>query len=203
MEILQILPEMPIGGLKSDWAIILAILILAILQGYKIYADTRANKTKVKFDSRLESTMNNIELYLKILSDKYTEEVTDIQMPIVIGEFVGHMKESIFVEASTSITRNDIKNNKKEIEAKMEAFINNRFKALYTNLGRFKWKGRYMNEFVDLNTKEKLISNVNEIVLKERDTKDQLFQAYRNLRSSCDQRFDELKNEILNNAYSR
>ena len=197
------LTEIPVGALKSDWAIIVSIFILAILQGYKIYADTRANRNKLKFDSRLESTMNNIELYLKILSDKYTEEVTDIQMPIVIDEFVGHMKECIFVEASTSITRNDIKNNKKEIETKLETFINNRYKSLYTNLGRFKWKGRYMNEFVNLNRKEKLISNVNEIVLKERDTKEQLLQAYRNLRSSCDQRFDELKNEILNNAYSR
>lgn len=190
-----------IETLQNDWAIITAILILAILQGYKIWIDSRNAADRTRLDGRMENTLNNIELYLKILSDKYTEEVTDIQMPIIVHEFVGHIKESIMSEASFSITRNDIKNNKKEVQAKLEVFICNRFRELYTNLGRFKWKGCYLSEFIDLTLKDKVIENVLEIVLKERDTRDQVLMAHQNLESAVRQRFDEIKNDIKTRAY--
>lgn len=189
------------GSLQNDWAIILFILILTCLQAYKIFVDSKASKGKLKFDSRLEGTMGSIELYLKILSDKYTEEVTDIQMPILVHEFVGHVKESIIVEAAASVTRNNVRNNKREIEAKMEQFICNRYKDMVMNLGRFKWRGTSMSAFVDMTLKQKIIDNVLDVVLTERDTNTLLMDGYRLLGSSMDQRFDELENSIKTKAY--
>jgi hypothetical protein len=187
--------------LQSDWAIILAIFILAILQGYKIWIDKNNERENRIMNHRLENTMSNIEGYLRLLADQYAEEVTDIQMPIIIDVFVGHIKEAILCEGAASITRNDVKNNRAEINAKLDAFICNRFKELATNLGRFKWKGRYLSEFLDMQHKHKVIKNVNDVVLKERDTDGQKLIAYRNLDSVIRQRFDEIQNEIKFKAY--
>jgi hypothetical protein len=202
MNFLQINPVIVPNGLQSDWGIIIAIAMLASLQGYKIWADARASKTRVTIDARLQQVMTSIELYLKILSDKYTEEVTDIQMPILVEEFVLNTKGAIMVEAMYSIIRNDIKNNRNEIHAKLEQSICNRYRDLVMNIGRFKYKGRSMSEFVDISMKEKITKNVLDIVLKERDTESQKQTAINNLQSCLTSRFDELHNSILERSYT-
>lgn len=201
MILLQIPDELLTTTFQNDWAIILAILILAILQGYKIWADTRTAKSRGSFESEQKETMADIRLYLKILSDKYTEEVTDLQMPIIINEFVGHVEKATLCEAAASITRNHMRINMKEEATKLEVFIHNQFNELITNLGRFKWKGRYLGEFVNIDRKNKVVENVLEIVCRERDTNEQKMIAYRNLGSAIENRFTEIRNEIKSKAY--
>lgn len=198
------------GALKEDWAILVAILILAVVQIiFKIIDQKKDKRTQEvnarrdEFEVRRESVMDSIERYLEILSNKYTEEVTDIQMPVIVNEFVGHMKEAITVEAAASIARNNIKSYRKETQAKLEQFISNRYKDLVVDMGRFKWHGLYMSEFLDKGFKDMLTQKVITIVIKERDTVDQTLEAYRQLGSSMDQYSDQLKNSILSKAYER
>lgn len=199
---LQVDPTV-VGSLKSDWSILIAIAILAFIQGYKIYLDNRSLKKRSVRDAEVSITMNNINSYLKILADQYTEEVTAIQMPIILDEFIGHTKQAVLCHASAIIAANDIKNNRKETETKIDHFICNRYKELENNLSRFKWNDKEMSQFINQELKEKIVSNVIEIVLKDRDTEAQRLNAYRNLGSTINQRFDQLTNSAKTKAYGQ
>jgi hypothetical protein len=189
------------GSLQNDWAIITALLILAILQGYKIWLDNRLHRSRKERENRMEQVMINIEIYLKTLSNKYTEEVTDIQMPIIVNEFVGHMESQVLCEGAASITRNDVKNNREDIEAKITSFIVNRHRELVINLGRFKWRGAYLSEYLPQEDRGDLIDDVLDVILKERDTKEQVFVAYRNLGSVVKTHCDEVRQSVISKAY--
>ena len=189
------------SNLQNDWAIICALLILALLQGYKIWLDNRLHRSRKERETRMEQVMISIEIYLKTLSNKYTEEVTDIQMPIIVNEFVGHMESQVLCEAAASITRNDVKNNKAEIESKLTSFIINRHRELIINMGRFKWKGSYLSEFIPVDDRGDLIDDVLDVVLKQRDTKEQTLMAYRTLFSVVKTHCDEVRQSVISKAY--
>lgn len=201
MEFLQV-PSLSVNGaLQSDLFIFMAITVIAVTNlAQAIIAENRKRKDRQQ-QSLMKETLFNIERYLKILSEKYTEELTDLQMPIVVDEFCLHMRETIINECWASITKNDIRNNGAETSAKLESFVCNRYKELVTNLGRFKWRGRHLSELVDMSKKMKITENVLEIVIKERSTKEQYNTAYANIKSSVSQRCDELRNDIKSKAY--
>lgn len=202
MILLQLDPSIVEKGLQSDLAILISILILAGLQAFKIWIDYRTKISEKKIQARRDVVLDSIERYLKILSAKYTEEVTDIQMPVIINEMVMHMKEAITVEAAACITRNDVKKQRRETEAKLSQFICNRYKDLILNLGLFKWRGYSMSEFVDTKYREPIVEGVLEIVCSERESEKAQLQAYRNLGSFMNQKFDTLKSSVLSHAYN-
>lgn len=149
----------------------------------------------------MEQVMLHIEIYLKTLSNKYTEEVTDIQMPIIVNEFIGHMESQVLCEGSASITRNDVKNQKDQIESKIMAYMVNRHRELSINLGRFKWKGAYLNEFLPTDERGDFIDDVLDVILKERDTKDAMLLAYRDLNSVIKTHCDIMRQQVISKAY--
>ena len=171
------------------------------MQGYKIWLDNRLHRSRKERELRMEGVMMHIEIYLKTLANKYTEEVTDLQMPIIVNEFVGHMEAMVLCEAAASITRNDIANNKPEVEAKLEAYICNRYRDMGISLGRFKWKGQYLSEFIPRDKKDELLECTLDIVLKDKHNESQKLQSYRNLGACVKQRGDEIRQHIISKAY--
>ena len=153
-------------------------------------------------NQKRDIVMNAIELYLKILSNKYTEEVTDIQMPVLVHEMTMHAKHAILVEAAAAISKNDILRHKRETEAKLNQFISNRYKDLVLNLGLFKWRGTALSEAVEMKYKESIIEGVIEIVVADRRTEKEFHESYRRLGSFMNQKFDAFQSSILSRAYN-
>lgn len=186
-------------GLESEWAILSAIFILTSVQLVKTILDGVRNKREKVEQRQRMHTMDKIEMYLKILSNKYTEEVTERQLPVLIKECMGHCRESIIVMGSAAITRNDVVNNEREVRAKLKQFINNHFHSATVNLSLFKWKGRLISEFLNQDWCEQTIDGVSEIVINT--TRKDKGEAYRQLGSFMDQKFDHYTTETLSAAY--
>lgn len=187
-----------IGGLQSEWSIILAILILASVQIIKVIFDaSKTRKEKIERD-RVVKTLNQIDGYLRILSDRFTEEVTERQLPIIIREFMSHCKKTIHLMAAASITRNDVINNSKEIKAKTNQFIINHFKSMIVNFGLFKWKEMYLSDFLNDGWSNEISQGVIKIILRSNENK---ISAYRQLESFMDNKFDDYTTAILSNIY--
>ena len=188
-----------IFGLQSDWAILLAIFILTSVQFVKVLLDGTKTKREKLDRKRTISTLDNIDVYLRILSDKYTEEVTERQLPVILKEFLGHCKEAIIVQAAASITRNDVVNNEREVTAKLTQYIHNHFHSAQVNLSLFKWKGRLLAEFTKTSWCEKVTDGVIEVVIQT--TRKNKMEAYRQLDSFMQQKFDSFLTDALSSAY--
>lgn len=186
-------------GLQSDWAILAALFILTSVQIVQVVINGTRVKREKSEKERQSRVLDNIEMYLQILSNKYTEEVTERQLPIIIREFLGHCKESIMVIASTAITRNDVINNEREIRSKLTQLINNSFQTLRVDLSLFKWKGRLLAEFLNNKWSVEVVDKVTDIVITvTRRDKD---EAYRQLGTLLNSKFDYYKTETLSAAY--
>ena len=186
-------------GLRSEWAILLAIFILTSVQLIKVILDSiKTKKEKIERDRRMK-VLDKIEVYLRILSEKYTEEVTERQLPVILREFLNHCKEAILVKASSCITKNDIKSSKREVQAKLSQYIDNHFKNTHVSLGLFKWKGRLLSEFIDIKWCDDLKKGILEIVL-EKSLIDKN-GSYTLLSSLIYNRFDFYTTEALSKAY--
>lgn len=199
--IFDTIPPIPtIPGLKSEWAILLGFFILTLLQGYKIWSDNRAQRTNSLEKARLEITLTSIERYLKIQTNKYTEEITDLQLPVLIQAFVGHARESLSYHAAGTVHRNEVHKNRAMVRSKITHFIDSRYKEISLGLSRFKYKGMSMNEFITCETKQDLIDGVLEIIFEDDAGAD---KTYRNLGAFIEQHFDDLHQCIMKLAYTK
>lgn len=186
-------------GLKSEWAILIALFILTSVQIIKIIFDNvKARKERSEYHKRI-GTLVKIESYLKILSEKYTEEITERQLPVVIREFLDNCKNSIVAMGYSSIMQNNIEFHEKEIRAKLTQFVHNRFKGVYMDLSLFKWKGNLLSDFVIDNWGSIISKEIVEIVIKS--SKCGKDEAFNQLNTFTDQKFDALFTKTLSKAY--
>lgn len=188
-----------IFGLSSEWAILLAIFILTSVQLVKVIFDGARTKREKAQKEKSDNIMNQIEIYLRILSDKYTEEITERQLPTIFKQFLGHCREAIIVHGSTTITKNDIINNKPVIKAKVSQFIRNHFQTVMVDLGLFKWKGKLLSEFTKQTWCREVEENVLHIILEVGST--DKGEAYRQLISYVDSKFEFFITEAIAEAY--
>lgn len=202
----------PIGGilanLETDWMIFVVVLVLAIVSLIKILVDARSERRRKSEDRerkaesiRREKTLDSIDRFLRILSVKYTEEVTDRQMPVILNEFLSGTRDTIIVMATSTISKNDVESNQREVKAKVKQFIQNRMRECRFNLGLFKWKGRVLSECSEESWTEEISQGILTIVLVPRLTKDERFEGYKSVIDFLTQRFDEYRAHMLEKAY--
>jgi len=192
-------PDTMVLGLSSEWAILLAIFILTSVQLVKVILDSAKNKREKAEREKRMHTLDKIEIYLSILSNKYTEEVTERQLPVLLKECLGHCRGGIIIMAGTAITKNDVINNEREVTAKVTQYIHNHFHSTTVNLGLFKWKGRSLSEFLHRDWCNEVTEGVVEIVIKtSRKSKE---EAYDNLGTFLEQKFNHFATESLSTAY--
>lgn len=204
MLILQVDPVEAVNkvtGLTSEWAILVALAIVIIFQGYKLWLDNKNSKEDKLDRARMEILLTAVERYLKILAEKYTDEVSDIQLPVLVNSFIGNCRGAILTECAASITKNNVINNKTQITFKITSFVNNRYNDMLLAFSRFKYHGKPLDSLLPDTCDQSTIDDILGILLRERDTEYQKMEAYRQLGSYIDQRFDAMGQKIMLNVY--
>ncbi len=187
---------------------ILVVAMVTVLVVYefikekiKIKKEKKTMEYQEKFMEKIgmqliENSSVNKEIlqYLKISTQKYSEEITESQVRIIIESMLSSSQLEIFNYISKVIKENHIKGNEKEIASKIKLYIDNRFHKDSLLLKEFKFKGTTLSSFDCTKWKSYLTENILSSVLREKGEKS-LYGAIQNT-------YDSLKYDFLENTLS-
>lgn len=188
-----------LNGIHSEWAILMALFLLLSFSAIRFFIE-KNDKKKSKLEwAQSNQIQKDVRDYLAILASKYTEEVTERQLPILIRRVLENVRTQITIMVYDVITRNDISNHEREVKAKVQQFIQNQFSILYMDFGLFRWKGKPISNLLDTDYQQPVIENLLEIIVNVSvgDKK----EAYKQVGSFMEQKFDCFITETLSNAY--
>jgi len=139
----------------------------------------------------LENSAVNKELlrYLKVSSQKYTEEITESQMRIVIESIFDNSQNEILNYVSKIMKENHIKGNEKEIVIKIKSFVSNRYHKDSLLLKEFKFRETTLYEQMKSEWKDYVNEIVIGCVIKEKGEKA--------LQGALQNAFDSFKFDII------
>ena len=162
------------------------------------YSVAKKQRTK---DKEIEKVLFAIERYLRILSNKYTEEVTERQMPVIIAEVMLHLKNEIKVGAYASIGYKEGMKDPIETKCKIDQHVCNLFNDSKLALGLFKWKGMVLSELMSPDWKHEVREAVSKLVLSPHITQDEAVVISQKVGTFLDQKFMGYKATMLSSAY--
>lgn len=194
-------PESLIFGLKSEWAILIALLILSSSSILRMVFDYSVAKKQRGKDEEINKVLYAIERYLRILSNKYTEEVTERQMPVIIQEVILHLKLEIKVVCYSAVGYNEISKGEKNLKDKVDQAVCNLFNEAVLALGLFKWKGTVLSELLDNDWKHDVRKGIIEMVVAPHSDRKEAVLISQRMGTYLDQKFMGMKATMLSKAY--
>ena len=155
----------PLGALT----LIIAYLVFQVIQ-------TKKEKTTIseiiQFKDYIlkryeedEKVHQEIMQYLKVVSEKYVEEVSDTQIKILIESVFSNSQNAIYHYITSIMKNNHIQGNEREIKAKIKTFITNRYQKDILMLKEFKYHNKTLDTFLKEEWREYIIKTSLEIVL--------------------------------------
>ena len=161
----------PLGALT----LIIAYLIYQIIQTKKEHAATFEIiqfkdyiLSKYEEDDKIHK---EILQYLKIVSEKYAEEVNDTQIKIVVESIFHNSQTAIYNYINSILKNNHIQGNEREVKAKIKTFVANRYQKDVLMLKEFKYHNKTLDTFLEVEWKDYIIEVTLEIVFQEKGEK--------------------------------
>lgn len=181
------------GEFQSDWAILVFVAIMSIVALFKIYYDWKRDKFS-------QETMKDIKAYLKILSEHYTEEVSDRQVNHIVDVGIEHLKLRIGVDVSKIMMHNNIRD-VPDMEGKVRSYIDNAFRYFVLNMGMYRYKGNDIGIFIPPEYEGHVKDYCTSIVMKGRNGCNEIMVDVSSLSSYLLTKFTKMKNKTMQNIY--
>lgn len=190
-----------IFGLESEWAILAGLVILSSTSIIRTVFDYSVIKKRKKKDEKVDQVLNAIERYLRILANKYTEEITERQLPVIINEVTMHLKSEIKVMAYASVGYNESMKDPELTRQKVIQYIHNLFTDTKLALGLFKWKGTVLSDLIRPEWKDEIEQSLLILIMSPHLTQDEAVAVSQKISTCLNQNFDKYKSHMLTKAY--
>lgn len=213
MTLITITDPVILGGLKNDWAILVAIALLMVVQSIKLildYRTTRSSKMELRAFSerneisrnRMEILMGNIERYMEVIAAGYNENISERQLPSCIGISVEHLKLRIGVDIANIMLHNDIRANMDTIEGKITAHVKNAFDEFEVHMSLFKFNDVFLDKYIPEGYKEHILKYSLSLILKSRSSHKDGITDLDSMSSYLRTKFDKFKSRMRENTYN-
>ena len=213
MILLQTLPRTIPDTLNHDWAILVAIALLASVQIVKLildYRNSKINKTQMhdlyaemNVDRhRQEELMENLERYMQVIADGYNDNVSERQMPSCLNTSVDHLALRIGVDVVGIMLRNDIRSNPKTTDGKISAHVKNAFGDFRLHMALFKFNDVSLDKYIPTGYQDHILKYCVSTVLKSRASHKDGMDDLNAITSYLKTKFEKFESRMKENIYN-
>jgi hypothetical protein len=190
----------------GEWSAALVIIAYLIYQLISKYQRNKKESLKIsaslKFQNAIYQQLKNDEKlnkeilnYFKIVSMRYTNEISEAQMRILVEKILEASKFAIKSYTTKIMKENHILGNEIEIRSKIKQYISNRYKTDLLAFREYYFKCDSIDKSVSDGWCEDIIEMITSIVFNTKSD--------RTLQTSLTNKFDAYKNQMLINLLNR
>ena len=186
----------------SEVGLIIVFIIYFIYSIIREFLIRNANNKQSKIYNQIlkkldeQSQINHSILsYLKIVSKKYTEEITENQAKIIISRVANEAALNIISFIKDVIENNNLKNRQDKVKTKIYNYVTVLYNVDKSDLQNFMYCGNQLSDGME----EKWISEVTKIIIEKIYDKDlDTSTKFESSKRAISQKFDDIRVSLIN-----